>query len=386
MKNINLIFPINISFNIIILVSIFNSINSLKFFPIENAKEDKSLNNSYLIFTIKGAVDSPINNNVSFSIEIKLFKDNELISEKNNVNCSISKNTKAEFGTKIISKCELDLFYTPLANKILFSKIISDSNLLTIEDQNNKILGKNLTFYKYINITPDYEYIVEDLKSVKCLKNEYIFGMIGEIDKIFVSSFIFNFTIHPSSFIKAECESPYIYFTKKTMINCTIKLLNDEIFLENLNKGIILKENYFRVNNDEGEKILKIKLGNNKEIIELKELICKEENKYNNTNNEEEDKEIKDKINEETKNKSINEEEEKISYKKNNEINEGKNDEINNISSIYNNSLDNKDFNIIKNNSYEDNIQNNSLINNYIKHNKEISNITKENKKAINDT
>ena len=86
MKNINLILPINISLNIIVLASILNlhSINSLKFFPIQNAKEDKSFNNSFLTFTIKGVVDSNINNNINFSIEIKLYKDNELISEKNN--------------------------------------------------------------------------------------------------------------------------------------------------------------------------------------------------------------------------------------------------------------------------------------------------------------
>ena len=314
MKNINIILPINISLNIIVLALILNlnSINSLKFFPIENAKEDKSFNNSFLIFTIKGVVDSNINNNINFSIEIKLYKDNELISEKNNANCSIPKNTRAIFGTQIISKCEIDLFYTPLTNKILFSKFISDSNLIIIEDQNKNVLGKNLTFYKYINITPDFEYIVKDIKSVKCLKNEYSFGIIGEINKIFVGSFIFNFTINPSSFIKAKCEYPFIYFNKKTMINCKIKLLNNDIFFENLNKGIVLKENYFRIYNDEGEKILKIKLGNNKDIIELKELSCKEENKYNNAINEELYKKIKDKNNEETKNKSIYKDEEKI--------------------------------------------------------------------------
>ena len=259
--------------------------------------------------------------------------------------------------------------------------------MIIIEDQNKNVLGKNLTFYKYINITPDFEYIVKDIKSVKCLKNEYSFGIIGEINKIFVGSFIFNFTINPSSFIKAKCQYSFIYFNKKTMINCKIKLLNNNIFLANLNKGIVLKENYFRVYNDEGEKILKFELGNNKDIIELKQLSCKEENKYNNAINEELYKKIKDKNNKETKNKSIYEDEEKINEIKNSEINNRKIEEINNLSTIHNNSLENKEFNINKNNTKKEIIPNNNLTKNYNTiHNRKEKKIIKDNIKTINNT
>ena len=405
MKNKNNIILYNISLYIIIFISILNKINSVNFFPLENAKEEPSLNNSFLKLEIKGVVSSAVNKNLSFSIESELYKDNELISDKNYINCSIPKNPKAVFGTVTISKCEFDLFYTPIANKILFSKFISDINELKIEDPNNFILGQNLTFSKNLNISPNFEIIVEDLKTVKCLDNKYIFGIIGEIDRIFVSSFIFNFIINPNAYIKAKCISPYIYFTKKTMINCTIDLIkNDNNFEKELDKGIILKENYYRIINEEGEKILKIKIGNNDKKIELKELKCKEvkkdiiqikniteveedlsNNKINKTNKTDEEIERNlTKVNGENRNKSLSIDKEK-DIDKNSSIIETYEESKN--SSTDNNEIDfdfNKEIKITKNdteiniNFNIDNITKNKTINNNteIVNNNEEENIT----------
>jgi hypothetical protein len=44
------------------------------------------------------------------------------------------------------------------------------------------------------------------------------------------------------------------------MINCTLNISNNS----NINQGIELKENLYKIVNEEGEKILKIKIGNNK--------------------------------------------------------------------------------------------------------------------------
>ena len=382
MKNKNNIILCKTYLYIFILISLLNSINSVNFFPLENAKEQQSLNNSLLILEIKGVVSSAVNNNLSFSIESELYKDNELISGKNYINCTIPKNPKAVFGTVIISKCEFDLFYTPLANTILFSKFISNIKKLKIEDPNNYILGQNLTFSKNLNITPNFEYVVEDLKSVECLDNKYTLGIIGEIDRIFVSSFNFNFTINPNTFIKANCTSPYIYFTRKTMINCTIDLIKDDTnFEKEINKGIILKENYYRVINEEGEKILKMKIGNNKTKIEFKDLNCKEEkadinetknitDSEDNLNKNKTNEEIEtnlEKINEEKRNESTNIENNLDKHYSSNEIKD-----VNNSSNLTTNNVtdDNKEINITKTKSEE---YNNSNVDDIIK-NKTIEN------------
>lgn len=264
MKNKRYIFLFKICFNIIILLSLINITNSLSFFPLENVKEEEiSPNNTFLYFKIKGAIDSAINENITFKIETVLYKDNELLAQKKYAECLILRYPNAVFGTQIYTKCKLDLFYNPLTNKIFFSKFISNLNIIKIDDPNKYVIGKNLTFYKNIDIKPNFEFILEDLKAIKCFNKKFIFGLIGEVDKIFISSFIFNLTINSNSSIIAKCESPYIYFTRKIIINCTINILNNDTdFIINLNKGIQIKPNYYRVINDEGEKIIKIKINN----------------------------------------------------------------------------------------------------------------------------
>ena len=271
------------SFNIILLFFSIDVINSLNFFPTEKVKEEQSLNNSLLIFTIKGAVDSNIKQNISFNIEAEFYKDEELLSKNNYIKCTIQENIKAVFGTQITSKCEYDLFYSPLSNKIIFVNFTSDLNVLEIKDPNNYIIGNNFTFIKNIDIIHNFEFVVEELKLINCTNDEYIFGIMGEINNIFISGFTFNLTINQYSLVKAKCQSPYIYFTKKTMINCTISLLNkNEEFNKGLNKGIILKDNYYRIINEEGNKILKMKIGKNMHKIELA-YNCDEIQDYNNS-------------------------------------------------------------------------------------------------------
>ena len=274
----------NIIFNIIILLLYFvTSAKSLTFFPLGKANVEEFLNNTFLLnFKIKGAVDSPISQNISFQIQIDVYKNNELLDNKKYIECFIPKNNYAIFGSKVNSNCKFDLINTPLANKIKFTNFSYDSNIIKIDDRKNFILGNNITFSKNINITPNYEYIVEDLKIIKCMEDNFTFGIIGEIDKIFVSSFIFNLTINENSTINATCESPYIYFTRKTMINCTLNISNNS----DINHRIHLKENFYKITNEEGEKILKIKIGNNKDKIELNQLNCESEIKDNFTLNE----------------------------------------------------------------------------------------------------
>ena len=277
----------SVIFNIILLSSLIEVMNSLSFFPLEKVKEEETpSNDTLLIFSIKGAVDSSVSQNISFSIETEIYSDKKLLSKENYINCRIPATPNAKFGTQIIAKCEFNLMDTPTADTILFSKFISEQKIIKIDDQNKYILNKKFSFSKKINITVDFEYEVENIKSINCNKDEYTFGIIGEMNKIFISSFKFNFTINPSSFINAKCESPNIYFTKKTMINCTIELSKDDKnFVENLNKGIVIKGKYYKVINDEEEKILKIKIKKNLEKIELKDLSCKEDNQVINKEN-----------------------------------------------------------------------------------------------------
>ena len=276
-------FKFNIFFNIIIILLYFvNSSKSLTFFPLEKANVEDFLDNTLLLyFKIKGAVDSPINQNITFQIQIDVYKNNELLANKKYIECFIQKNSYAIFGSKVNSTCKFDLINTPLANKIKFTNFSYDSNIIKIDDRKNFILGNNITFSKSNNITPNFEYIVEDLKIIKCMEGNFTFGIIGEIDQIFVSSFIFNLTINENSTINAICESPYIYFTRKIMINCILNISNNS----DINQGIELKENFYKVMNEEGEKILKIKIGNNKDKIELK-FNCESEIKDNFTLNE----------------------------------------------------------------------------------------------------
>ena len=404
-------FSLNICFHIILLFYRLNLINSFCFFPLKEAKEEISLNNTNLIFSIKGAVDSSFKEDINFLIESEFYKDNELLSNKKYVNCKIQKSPKAVFGTQINALCEFDLLYEPTSNKILFSKFISDTNMVKIDDPNNFILGKNLSFSKIINITQNYEFNIEGLKSINCFQNNYTFGIIGEIDKIFVSSFTFNLTINPSSPIKAQCKSPYIYFTRKTMINCTINILNNDTdFINNLNKGIEIKENYYRVINEEGEKILKIKIGNQNEKMELNNYNCSDENQVNNEK-EIENKSDKNKtkdINEESKNILINEtdirDNEDINKTRDNKdiIDYNKNKDDNNITKPYNNNsviegdniidisdeknntelMDVKEKNEIDNNTTSENIK---IDINITKHNITIINKTKNNEIENND-
>ena len=389
MNNHKNIYLLDIWLNIIILFYKLHLINSLGFFPLKGAKEELSLNNTLLIFSINGAVDSSFNNDLNFLIESDFYKDNELLSNKRYINCIIQKSPNAVFGTQIDAICEIDLLIEPTCNTILFSKFISDSNIIKIDDPNNFILGKNISFSKNINITQNFEYNVEGLKFISCSKdNNYTFGIIGEMDKIFVSSFIFNLTINPYSSIKAQCKSPNIYFTKKAMINCTINILNnDNNFINNLNKGIEINNNYYRVINDEGEKILKIKIANDQNKIELPYLNCEKENTNINTSNNfsENENEIKseDIINIENKNTSINESD--LTINENNNIISEENNTENNITTFLNKSLGKEDENNTENNYDKkkteifDDKDNNEEDNNTLSNIEMDKNITKDN-------
>ena len=352
----------NIIFNIIILLSYFvNSSKSLTFFPLDKAEVEEVLDNTFLLnFKIKGAVDSSIDQNITFQIQIEVYRNSELLSYNKSIDCLIPKNSYARFGTKVNSTCKFDLINTPLANKIKFTNFIVDSNIIKIDDRQNFILGNNIIFSRSNNITPNFEYIVEDIKIIKCMDGNLKFGILGEIDKIFVSSFNFNLIINQNSSIKALCESPYIYFTKKTMINCTLNISNNS----DISQKIELKENYYKVMNEDGEKILKIKIGNNKDKMELKYLNCESDNKDNFTLNE-----TKINFNNDTK----------LDNKENssNIIEQKKEEDNNSISNFTDNDKDIRE----NKTSIDYNKTNNDVLNNSMANasNIEIKNITKEN-------
>ena len=363
--------------NIIILISLIEEINSLTFFPLAKAKEEISENDTLIIFTIKGAVDSSFSKNISFSIETEFYSNNELLSKENYVNCHVPAAPKAKFGSHIIARCEYDLIDSPLADTMLFTKFISNKKVLKIDDQNKYILNEILTFSKKINITSDYEYIVESIETISCSENEYTFGIKGEINKIFITSFAFNFTINPASGIIAECESPYIYFKKKTMINCTIELLNDDKNFVKLNKGIVIKEKFYKVINDDAEeKILKFKIKQNSKKIEFKDLNCNNEDNQDNNN---EEKNITDNQKKESdiKNEDITDNIDK-DENKSNEIEEGEKDEIIDSANKYNKSENSNEINDTKNNI--ENI-NSTIVDDIKEKDKAINN-----NKKINDT
>ena len=331
----------------IILITLLEEINSLTFFPLAKAKEEISENDTLLLFTIKGAVDFSFSKNISFSIEVEFYANNELLSKENYVNCHVPAAPKAKFGTHIIARCEYDLIESPLADTMLFTKFISNKEVLKIDDQNKYIINEILNFSKKINITSDYEYIVEKIETISCSEKEYTFGIKGEINKIFITSFTFDLTINPASGLIAECESPYIYFKKKTMINCTIELLNDDKnFVDKLNKGIVIKEKFYKVINDEAEeKILIIKINSTK--IELKDLNCNNEDNQDNNNeeknitdNQEEESDIKNEDKADNIDKNEN---------KSKEI-EGEKDEIIDSANKYNKSEHDNEYNDSKNN------------------------------------
>ena len=276
-----------LSVSIIFLVEILSLlvfINSLSFYVLEEAKENEksSSKSSILSFTIKGGVDQSFNEDIFFKIKTELYKENKYLSEKN-AECTIQKNPDAKFGTSVIANCEIDLLSTDNPNKIKFISIISNNNKFQLNDINNYVLEKVLSFTKKIETKPDIEFTAASIKTIKCDYNKFIFGIKGDINKYWINSFTFDINLNENNSIKAKCVCPNVIFNSEITINCTITISTDNDFMENLKKGIILKENFYKITDKDAEKLLKFKIKNDKETIELKDFNC------NPDNNEEKD-------------------------------------------------------------------------------------------------
>ena len=276
MKKINNYFSFQIIFYIELL-SLIILINSIPFYILEKAKEDEnpSLKSNILSFTIKAGVNEAFTQDKYFQIQSEIYKDYEIL-KKTNIECSIPKSPDADFGTKININCEIDLLSTPDGNKIKFLDfyVNSDDNL-EILDKNYNIIGNYLIFNKKIETKPDYEFVAENITSIKCFENKLIFGIKGEVNKYWIKGFSFNITWNEDNPIKAICECPNIYFTSETNINCTLELLNDDKFINNLNKGIIIKEKIYNaidLNNE--KKLVKISIKDYKEKLLLNRIDC----------------------------------------------------------------------------------------------------------------
>ena len=259
-------------------------INSLSFYVLEEAKENEksSSKSSILSFTIKGGVDQSFNEDIFFKIKTEIYKENKYLSEKN-AECTIPKNPDAKFGTSVIANCEIDLLSTDNPNKIKFISIISNNNKFQLNDINNYVLEKVLSFTKKIETKPDIEFTAASIKTIKCDYNKFIFGIKGDINKYWINSFTFDINLNENNSIKAKCVCPNVIFNSEITINCTITISTDNDFMENLKKGIILKENFYKITDKDAEKLLKFKIKNDKETIELKDFNC------NPDNNEEKD-------------------------------------------------------------------------------------------------
>ena len=275
------------------LLSLFIIINSFSFYILDNPKEKEDSKSNSLIFTINGGVDQSFNEDKYFKIQVDVYKDYDKLNENNLlVKCTIPKSPSAEFGTSIKATCEIDLLSLPNANKIKFIDFIINDNNLKINDLKKYVLDNSLSFSKKkVELKPDMVFKAEKVKSLKCEGNKFIFGIEGEINKFHVKQFTFDINLNENYPIKANCECPdkYLYFSSVIMINCTIIALNDDTFMENLKKGIEIKANYYTIKDNDGEKLLQIKIKEDKEKIQFKEFDC--------NNNEQKERESNDRDN-----------------------------------------------------------------------------------------
>lgn len=261
------------------LFSLFLFINSFSFYVLENAieKQDSSKTN-ILSFTIKGGIDNGYNEDKYFKIQTEIYKDNEYLIKKI-ADCTLPRYPNAEFGASTNANCELDLSSSPNANKIKFIEFNSNENDVKINDLKKYVLEQNLSFTKKAEIKtdkPDIEFVASNIKSIKCVENKFIFGIEGEINKYWIDKFNFEITLNPNSNpITAKCECPNVYFNSDVTINCTITIQNDYNYINSLRNGIEIKENFYNTINTKSEKkILKIKIKNNQEKIEFRDIRC----------------------------------------------------------------------------------------------------------------
>ena len=257
-------------------LSLIGLINSISIYVLEEAKEIPSSKNNILSFIIKSGVNEAINNEKYFKIDSEIYNNNEIL-KKSQIECTIPKEPNADFGTRIDIKCEIDLESTSNANKIKFLEFIPDYNDrdLTIIDRNNKILSQYLSFEKKAELKPDYQFVAESIKSIQCKENVLNFGIKGDIDKYWIKGFQFNLTWNENFPFVSQCQCPDIYFSSEVTINCTLEIKNNENFIYNLNKGILLKQKiYEAIDKDNKKVIVKISIKESKPELELKELNC----------------------------------------------------------------------------------------------------------------
>ena len=272
-------------------LSLLVFINSLSFFILKEAKEnDNSISKNTLQFSINGGVDEAFSEDKFFTIKTEIYKDHNLLTSKN-AECNIPRSPQAEFGTTIIAKCEIDLSSVQNPNKIKFKELkTNDNDNLQVKDLKNYILEQTLSFTKKFEMKPDIEFIAEKIKPIKCIDDKIIFEIIGEMKNSFIDSFTFNLPLKENSQIIAKCLCPDIYYKTSVSINCTITVINDQEFLNNLIKGVEIKESYYQVTNSKfEEKSFKIEIKDNNEKIELKDFECNSnKNTQNEINNSEE--------------------------------------------------------------------------------------------------
>ena len=257
-------------------LSLLGLINSVSIYVLEEAKDISSSENNILSFIIKSGVNEGINNDKVFKIDSEIYDNSEFL-KITQIDCTIPKVPDAEFGTKIDIKCEIDLLSNSNANKIKLLKFIPDPNEeeLKIIDKNNKILNQYISFQKKAELKPDYQFVVESIKSFQCKENILNFGIKGDIDKYWIKGFQFNITWNDNFPFEAQCKCQDIYFTSEVTINCTLEIKHYENFVYNLNKGIIKKQKiYEAIDKDSNKKIVKISIKDNKSQLELSELNC----------------------------------------------------------------------------------------------------------------
>ena len=230
--------------SLIEILSLLIAINCVSFYVQEKVKEDNS-SNSKLSFKINGRIDEGFNEDKLFKIQTELYKDDKLLKEKN-IDCTINKNPDADFGASSVANCEINLNYLSDADTIKFIDFIINDDKLQIKDSKNYVLKNTLRIAKKIETRPDIEFWAEKIKSLKCEGNDFMFGIDGEVEKMYVSKFTFDLNINS---IKAKCKCPesFLYFSKILTINCTITIEKSEAFMEKLKNGIEIKESYYLI-------------------------------------------------------------------------------------------------------------------------------------------
>ena len=266
------------------ILSLLISINCVSFYVSEQVKEDNS-SSLKLSFKINGRIDEGFKEDKYFKIKTELYKDDKLLQEKN-IECTLNKNPDADFGAPSIANCEIDFVSLSNADTIKFIDFIINDDKLEIKDSKNYVLKNTLKLTKKIEPKPDIEFFAIKMKSLKCEGNNFMFGIDGEIDKMYISKFTFELNIN-STKAKCMCPESFLYFSKSLTINCTLTILENVDFLETLKKGIEIKESLYKfIDKNDNEKILKIKIKGNKENILFKDFNCNPNNDKENESKE----------------------------------------------------------------------------------------------------